>query len=346
MAEQRFGEADGVDLTHRSDSDIVPDPECSEAVPTEGLHVDYRKKSSNMMDQADKENYSLAALSDLMLEDRSSDDNSESQKRTGSLPNYTSSSDPRAPANISARPHALLDDEEVVRMAKEEGLVAVVFPGRVTQDSCCKFVCEILKCVLYQRQQLPMMYDQLVYYQKKQQATGRVEDAVSWQAARPGGWDWRKCQRTLQDLDEVVLHLQDLFSLSRVPRVLLMLGGSVVLPTELYEVDMEALAAGIGDGYLRTAPCLRQLFRALFVADILSDARPVRLMATTVMALAHRDCGVDWFRPKLDYRVPTRVKRQVISLSSELALSQRPTTQAWEDYVWFQAPVSIKGFCK
>lgn len=101
-------------------------------------------------------------------------DNSESHKRTGSLANYTSSADLRAPTNIPARHHDLLDDEEVVRMAKEEGRVTVVFPGRVTQDSCCKFVCEILKCVLYQRQQLPMMYDQLVYYQKKQQAAGRV----------------------------------------------------------------------------------------------------------------------------------------------------------------------------
>lgn len=75
MAEPCFGQAvaGGVDLTHRSDSDITPDPECSEAIPTEGLHVDNRKKSSSMMDQADKENYDLPALSDLMLEDRSSD---------------------------------------------------------------------------------------------------------------------------------------------------------------------------------------------------------------------------------------------------------------------------------
>lgn len=47
----------------------------------------------------------------------------------------------------------------------------VIFPGTVTQDGCCRFVSEILKCVLYQRQQLPMTYDQLVYSQKKQQVT-------------------------------------------------------------------------------------------------------------------------------------------------------------------------------
>lgn len=66
------------------------------------------------------------------------------------------------------------DDAEVVRKAREDGRVEVVFPGPVTQEGCCRFVSEILKCILYQRQQLPMTYDQLVYSQKKQQAAVQV----------------------------------------------------------------------------------------------------------------------------------------------------------------------------
>ncbi|KPP68803.1 MAD2L1-binding protein-like [Scleropages formosus] len=241
------------------------------------------------------------------------------------------------------------DDGEIRRTAKEKGCVSVVFPGTVTQDSCYKFVCEIIKCILYQRQQLPMMYDQLVFYQRRQQAASQVEDVLVRRPAKTDGWDWRKCQRTLQEVEELLQQLENLFSLSQVPRVLLLLGGTITLPKELYEVNMEALMAGAGAGRsLRTAPCLRQLFRTLFVADILSDARPVRLMATTVMALGHRDCGVGWFRPKLNYRVPTQVKRHVISLSSEPTLcGHGPVKPAdWEDYVWFQAPVTVKGFCK
>ena len=65
-------------------------------------------------------------------------------------------------------------DAEVVRRAREEGLVSVVFPGTATQQGCCRFVSEILKCILYQRQQLPMTYDQLVYSQRKQQASVQV----------------------------------------------------------------------------------------------------------------------------------------------------------------------------
>uniref|UniRef100_A0A672MN45 MAD2L1 binding protein n=1 Tax=Sinocyclocheilus grahami TaxID=75366 RepID=A0A672MN45_SINGR len=187
-----------------------------------------------------------------------------------------------------------IDDEEIFWRAREEGRVNVVFPGHITQDGCCRFVCELLKCVLYQRQQIPMTYDQMVFLQKQQH-----NDMVNQRSAKTSeGLDWRRCQQTLQDLDEVLAHLEALFSLSQVPCVLFMLGGSTVLPTELYEVNMEAVAVGAGENCLRTSTCLRQLFRTLFVADLLSDAKSVRLMTTTVMALGHRDCGVTGFKPK------------------------------------------------
>lgn len=70
-------------------------------------------------------------------------------------------------------------DAEVVRRAQEEGRVDVVFPGSVTQDACCRFVTEILKCILYQRQQLPMTYDQLLYSQRKQQASVQVNPTLT-----------------------------------------------------------------------------------------------------------------------------------------------------------------------
>ncbi|KAG7270881.1 hypothetical protein CRUP_012376 [Coryphaenoides rupestris] len=244
--------------------------------------------------------------------------------------------------------HTELNDAEVVRRAREEGRVDVVLAGTVSQEGCCRVVSEILKCILYQRQQLPMTYDQLVYSQKKEHGSIQDEEVVSWRPAQTTDSDRRKCLRTLGELEEVFQHLEQLFSLSLVPRVLLLLGGSLILPKELYEIDMEALVLAAGDTSLRVSSCLRQLFRTLFVADLLSDARPVRLMATTVLVLAHRDCGVGWFRPKLDFNVPTRVKRQVIALSTGAGIGSSPQRKAsdWEHYVWFQAPVAIKGFSK
>ncbi|KAI9519959.1 hypothetical protein NQZ68_022986 [Dissostichus eleginoides] len=239
-------------------------------------------------------------------------------------------------------------DMEVMRRAQDNGCVNVVFPGTVTQEGCCRFVSEILKCILYQRQQLPMTYDQLVYSQKKQQASMQDEDIVARRPGQSADVSWRKCQQTLQELEEVLQQLEVLFSLSRVPRVLLLMGGSLTLPKELYEINMEALVLAGGDKSLRVSACLRQLFRTLFVADLLSDTKPVRLIPTTVLVLAHRDCGVGWFRPKLQFKVPTRVKNRIITLSTDPSTCKEPMAQGsdWEDYVWFQAPMTIKGFGK
>ncbi|XP_052468755.1 MAD2L1-binding protein [Carassius gibelio] len=242
-----------------------------------------------------------------------------------------------------------IDDEEIFRRAREEGRVNAVFPGRITQDGCCRFVCELLKCVLYQRQQMPMTYDQMVFFQKQQHNATQTVDTIIRRSVKPSeGLDWRRCQRTLQELDEVLAHLEALFSLSRVPRVLFMLGGSTIIPSELYEVNMEAVAVGAGENSLRTSTCLRQLFRMLFVADLLSETKSVRLVTTTVMALGHRDCGVTGFKPKMDFKVPTKVKRQVISIASDLSLTGelQKSKRDLEDYIWFQAPVTVKGLCK
>ncbi|XP_032397996.1 MAD2L1-binding protein isoform X2 [Etheostoma spectabile] len=246
----------------------------------------------------------------------------------------------------SSKPHRKTEDNsEVMKRARDEGRVNVVFPGTVTQEGSCRFVSEILKCILYQRQQLPMTYDQLVYSQKKQQASMQDKDIVGRRPVQSADMDWRKCQQTLQELEEVLQQLEVLFSLSRVPRVLLLMGGSLILPKELYEINMEALVLAGGDQCLRVSSCLRQLFRTLFVSDLLFDSRPVRLMPTTVLALAHRDCGVGWFRPKLQFKVPTRVKNQIIALSTDPSTCEEQRAQGsdWQDYVWFQAPMTIKG---
>nr|XP_019943002.1 PREDICTED: MAD2L1-binding protein [Paralichthys olivaceus] len=251
-------------------------------------------------------------------------------------------------SSVTASKHSITEDNDAVveRRAREQGYVNVVFPGTVTQECCCRFVSEILKCILYQRQQLPMTYDQLVYSQKKQQASMQDKDTVIRRPVQSADIDWRKCQQTLQDLEEVLQQLEVLFSLSRVPRVLLLMGGSLVLPKELYEINLEGLVLAGGDQCLRVSPCLRQLFRTLFVADLLSDTRPVRLMPTTVLVLAHRDCGVGWFRPKLQFKVPTRVRNQIIALSTDPSTCKdtRAEGSDWQDYVWFQAPMTIKGF--
>ena len=171
--------------------------------------------------------------------------------------------------------------------------------------------------------------------------SSQAEDAVKKKPRATAEVSSRKCQQTLAELESVLSHLEGLFARTLVPRVLILLGGNALSPKEFYELDLSRLAPNSMDPSLSTAACLRRLFRAIFLADAFSELQVPPLMGTVVMVQGHRDCGEDWFRPKLNYRVPSRGHKLTVTLSCG-----RPAIPAatWEDYIWFQAPVTLKGF--
>ncbi|NWI62194.1 MD2BP protein, partial [Todus mexicanus] len=213
--------------------------------------------------------------------------------------------------------------------------VSVVFPGVLSRDCCCRFACELLKHVLHQRHQLPLPYGQLAFHVIKKPPS---VDLAS-----------KKCQQVLMELEGVLQHLEVMFRLTLVPRVLILLGGNVMSPKEVYELNLEGICEGSAEESLKPATCVRKLFHSLFVADVFSELKAPPVMGTVVMLQGHRDCGADWFRPKLNYKVPTRGKKLTVTLScdGDVNVSASPPQRVaspWEDYVWFQAPVTLKGF--
>uniref|UniRef100_A0A4W3JGK6 MAD2L1 binding protein n=1 Tax=Callorhinchus milii TaxID=7868 RepID=A0A4W3JGK6_CALMI len=230
--------------------------------------------------------------------------------------------------------------EPVCPGKRSEAEVSVLFAGPVSRDGCCRLVCEIVKHVLYQRQQMPLPYEQLPFF------TRRANEPEDYRRNEQS--DRKKYQRALSDLDEVFQNLEAVFGLTVVPRVHILLGGSVVRPKELYEVNMERVALGHREKSLETLSCIRKLFHTLFVEDVLNELRSLPLMNMLLLVEGHRDSGIQWFRPKLNYRVPERCKKLVISLSCSPG-SCSPTGEQTNhsdssDYIWFQAPIIIKGF--
>ncbi|NXY80818.1 MD2BP protein, partial [Alcedo cyanopectus] len=136
--------------------------------------------------------------------------------------------------------------------------VSVVFPGAVSRDCCCRFVCELLKHVLYQRYQLPLPYEQLAYFccRAAQDGDG-IKKSLSVDLAR------KRHQQVLMELEGVLQHLEVMFRLTPVPRALILLGGNVMCPKEVYELNLEGICEGSAEESLKTAPCVRKLFHSL-----------------------------------------------------------------------------------
>ncbi|XP_067841327.1 MAD2L1-binding protein [Heptranchias perlo] len=225
------------------------------------------------------------------------------------------------------------------------GEVLVLFPGQVTPESCCRLVCELLKHVLYQRQQLPLPYEQLSFFSRRER--GPADSSVLSRSRRNEQSNCKMIQRALMELDEVFQNLAAMFMLTLVPCVHILLGGSVVNPKEMYEINMERLAFGSTEESLKTISCIRKLFHTLFVEDLFNELKSIPLMNTLLLVQGHRDCGIQWFRPKLNYRVPNRTRKLVISLACDgmsFSSAEEQTTSYNHDYIWFQAPITIKGF--
>ncbi|CAI9584767.1 unnamed protein product [Staurois parvus] len=225
------------------------------------------------------------------------------------------------------------------RGSRDDLDVSVVFPGRVTRESCCRFTCELLKHILHQRHQLPLPYEELLRFCQRQQSR---EGEVIRRPTKGEVSDSRQCQRSMSDLEELLAQLETFFILTAVPRVLLLLGGSVVSPKEMYVIDMEGVQVGNGEESLSTRPCLRQLFHTIFLADPFSDLRSTTLMSVVILVQGHRDCGTEWFRPKLNYKVPIRGHTLTVRMSC--GASETPDAYSNEEYIWFQAPITLKGF--
>ncbi|XP_028903324.1 MAD2L1-binding protein [Ornithorhynchus anatinus] len=236
-------------------------------------------------------------------------------------------------------PSAKESERTVDHPGPGDSVVPVVFPGPVGRGGCCRFVCELLKHIMYQRQQLPLPYEQLALFYRK--PSPQAEDVARRKARAATEPSSRKCQQALAELEGLTSRLERFFSRTPVPRVLILLGGSALNPKEFYELDLARLSWGAGEGSPSIPACLRRLFRALFLADAFSELQAAPAMGTLVMAQGHRECGEDWLRPKLNYRVPTRGRKLTLTLSSE---GGDGPDWAWDDYVWFQAPLTLRGF--
>ncbi|NXY81146.1 MD2BP protein, partial [Alcedo cyanopectus] len=229
--------------------------------------------------------------------------------------------------------------------------VSVVFPGAVSRDCCCRFVCELLKHVLYQRQQLPLPYEQFAYFSRR-----AAQVRGLWQCGGVWGRLWAQgqpCRRCCGSLAQQLACLACQFSLHAFlrdpPDPPALLSGNDIYGLEHLVAQLGVPCPGSDEESLKTASCVRKLFHSLFVADVFSELETLPAMGTVVMLQGHRDCGVDWFRPKLNYKAPARGKKLIVNLSSEgdINISASPPqhgASTWENYVWFQTPVTLKGF--
>ncbi|XP_033735995.1 MAD2L1-binding protein-like [Pecten maximus] len=208
------------------------------------------------------------------------------------------------------------------RKGKEEDRLSCtfVFDGTLHSRVRGSLVIELIKYLLYERQQIPLPID-YVKQELKKLSESRPENDQQNGTRKPKSrqlnkLEMKRATNTVKNLDELSLHVLQVFEVCpEIHQVLLMFGGTSVSPKESYLVNLPGINPEAEGLPLKT--CVRSLYRQLVSQDIMGSSKQIGPTCLRVLLHAPRDSGVEWFLPKPTFRVPMRGKQYVLNISGK-----------------------------
>jgi len=266
-----------------------------------------------------------------------------------------------------------------VKMAGRSKSLDIEVAGVIPTAVRAELVKELVKFILYQRNQIPMYFDQLADSLARE-SQSLENNVISFRQSKSPRSQQQELVKTVQALFQLVRDVFD--SGDVIKQILIILGPNIILPKDAYLLH---LPTEFYEGPSVTArSCIQSVFRMFYSEDFLSDAVPLSSSTNLFLFfLAPRSCDHTRFNliPRLNYSLPSGGLLYEVNLlctassvtlgtaelgspnSKELNISgvhpldNSVTVNAAEntdlftvlpstddDYVWFQAPVTVKGY--
>ena len=233
-------------------------------------------------------------------------------------------------------------------MAKEVE-IQVTFNEEVGQSINSRLLRGCIEYLLYQRQQLPIPYHELIKLVEDQEKSGDgIEAGVL--ARRSFSAEYKKAKKVYEDVECLFDHISKLFLSTKVNAAIVLLGSTPVSPKEHYFVDFQNATEGkTADSSARACnSACRKLIRSLISNQELCSFKEISPTSMLVFLQVSRSSAIEWFQPKPTFKPPHRGQSCKISVrtnSYELAASEGdPPEHSVDDWLWFQAPVIIRGY--
>ncbi|XP_060072304.1 MAD2L1-binding protein-like [Ylistrum balloti] len=205
------------------------------------------------------------------------------------------------------------------RKGKDEDRLSCtfVFDGTLQSGVRGSLIIELIKYLLYERQQIPLPVDYVKQELKKlsesQLETGQQNGSRKPRCRQLNKLEVKRATNTVKNLEELSSHVLQVFELCpEIQKVLLMFGGTSVSPKESYLVNLPDINPEAEGLPLKT--CVRSLYRQLVSQDIMGNSKRIGPTSLRVLLHAPRESGVEWFLPKPTFRVPKRGKQIVLNL--------------------------------
>ncbi|XP_021354991.1 MAD2L1-binding protein-like [Mizuhopecten yessoensis] len=190
-----------------------------------------------------------------------------------------------------------------------------VFDGTLQSRVRGTLVIELIKYLLYERQQIPLPIDYVKQELKRisESQLGNEQNGGRKPKSRQlNKLEIKRATNTLKNFDELSSHVLQVFEICpEIHQALLMFGGTSVSPKESYLVNLPGINPEAEGLPLKT--CVRSLYRQLISQDIVGGSKPIGTTCLRVLLHAPREAGVEWFLPKPAFRVPMRGKQYVMN---------------------------------
>lgn len=240
-------------------------------------------------------------------------------------------------------------------MAKEVE-IEVTFNEGVGQPINSQLLRSVIEYLLYQRQQLPVPYHELTRMVNDQEKLcDGLEAAVMERPShhrRSFNTEYKKAKKVYEDVECLFDHINKLFLSTIVKSALILLGSTPVSPKEHYFVDFQnAKEVNTADisARVRNSAC-RKLIRCLISNQELGSFKDLSPTSMLVFIQVRRSCDIEWFRPKPTFKPPRRghscrINVSTTSCSEQMAANESdPPDVSMDEWLWFQAPVTIRGY--
>ncbi|XP_069117962.1 MAD2L1-binding protein-like [Argopecten irradians] len=205
------------------------------------------------------------------------------------------------------------------RKGKDDDMLSCtfVFDGTLQSRVRGSLVIELIKYLLYERQQIPLPVDYVKQELKKLSESNSENDqqngAKKIKTRQLNKLELKRATNTVKNLDELSSRVLQVFEVCpEIQQVVLMFGGTSVSPKESYLVNLPGINPEAEGLALKT--CVKSLYRQLVSQDIMGSSKQIGPTCLRVLLRAPRESGIEWFLPKPTFRVPTRGKKYVMNI--------------------------------
>ncbi|KAL3873481.1 hypothetical protein ACJMK2_036591 [Sinanodonta woodiana] len=188
---------------------------------------------------------------------------------------------------------------------EDKSTINFCFDGGLMSNIRAALITELVKYILYERQQIPMPYESVKQELKQLENNIENREPGSKKKRLYSKLEMKKAEEVIHNTDEICIQLGNAFdTCPEIKSVLILIGATTASPKEIYMISLPPLNPEANNVSYQS--CIKTLFRQLITDDVFSCSKEISPTNVTVLLQAPRDSGIKWFLPKSMFKVPQR----------------------------------------